>query len=80
MQMGKGSKRRPTVIGEKEFEDNWEKAFGKKEPKLKVRKVTPTHAITQKHKDKSKTIPRKQKYKQETPNYEGPWGKDLGLS
>ena len=33
--MGKGSKRRPTVVSDKQFQDNWEKAFGKKEPKTK---------------------------------------------
>jgi len=55
--------------------DNYDKIFG-----VKGRKKTPKHGATQIHKDKSKTIPRKQKYKQESPNYEGPWGKDLGFS
>ena len=25
--MGKGSKRRPTVVSDKKFQDNWEKVF-----------------------------------------------------
>ena len=75
--MGKGSKRRPTVVSDKQFEDNWEKVFGKKEPKVKTRKKTPKHSLTKVHKDKSK-YQRKDKYP--SPNYEGPWGKDLGLS
>ena len=52
--MGKGSKRRPTVVSDKQFEDNWEKVFGKKEPKVKSRKVTPKHGQSQVHKDKTK--------------------------
>ena len=60
--MGKGSKRRPTVVSDKQFQDNWEKAFGKKEPKVKSHKKTPKHGLTQVHKDKTKTIPRKEKY------------------
>ena len=75
--MGKGSKRRPTVVSDKQFQDNWEKVFGKKEPKVKSRKVTPKHGQSQVHKDKTKTIPRKEKYP--SPNYEGPWSKDLGF-
>ena len=27
---GKGSKQRPTKVSDKEFQDNWEKIFGKK--------------------------------------------------
>ena len=75
--MGKGSKRRPTVVSDKQFEDNLEKAFGKKEPKVKSRKVTPKHGQSQVHKDKTK-YKRKDKYP--SPNYEGPWGKDMGLT
>ena len=75
--MGKGSKRRPTVVSDKQFEDNWEKAFGKKEPKVKSRKVTPKHGQSQVHRDKTK-YKRKDKYP--SPNYAGPGGKDLGLS
>ena len=58
---GKGSKRRNS--DEKLYADNWEKIFGKKKPELKSRKETPSHASTQVHKDKTKVIPRKQKYK-----------------
>ena len=76
--MGKGSKRRPTVVNDKQFEDNWEKVFGKKQPKVKSRKVTPKHGQSQVHKDKTK-YKRKDKYPMPSPNYEGPWGKDLGL-
>ena len=50
--MSKGSKRRPT--NEKQFRDNWDKIFG--------RKKTPKHGATQVHKDKTKIIPREQKY------------------
>ena len=32
---GKGSKQSPTKVSDKEFQDNWEKIFGKKEPKVK---------------------------------------------
>ena len=76
--MGKGSKRRPTVVSDKQFEDNWEKVFGKKQPKVKSRKVTPKHGQSQVHKDKTK-YKRKDKYPMPSPNYEGPWGKDLGF-
>ena len=65
---GKGSKRRPRVVSEKDFADSWNKIF--------PRKKTPKHGLTQVHKDKTK-FKRKDKYP--TPNYEGPWGKDLGL-
>ena len=65
---GKGSKRRPKVVSEKVFADSWNKIFS--------RKKTPKHGRTQVHKDKTK-FKRKDKYP--TPNYEGPWGKDLGL-
>ncbi len=78
--MSKGSKRRPTEVSEKQFQDNWEKVFGKKEPKVKVRKQTPKHAQSKVHKDKTKVIPRKKKYSDIGPKYEGPWGKYLGLS
>ena len=76
--MGKGSKRRPTVVSDKQVKDNWEKIFGKKEPKVKTRKKTPKHSLTKVHKDKSKSQ-RKDKYPTPSPQYEGPWGKDLGL-
>lgn len=58
---GKGSKRRNS--DENLYADNWERIFGKKKPELKSRKQTPSHASTQVHKDKTKVIPRKQKYK-----------------
>ena len=58
---GKGSKRRPEV-GTK-YQDNWERIFGKKKPEIKSRKATPSHGLTQVHKDKTKIIPRKKKYK-----------------
>ena len=76
--MGKGSKRRPTVVSDKQVKDNWEKIFGKKEPKVKTRKKTPKHSLTKVHKDKSK-YQRKDKDPTPSPQYEGPWGKDLGL-
>ena len=52
--MGKGSKRRPKLITQEQFEDNWDKIFG--------RKITPNHGKTQRHTDRTKVIPRKQKY------------------
>jgi|TARA_R100000426_G_scaffold38281_1_gene30107 hypothetical protein len=51
--MSKGSKRRPTLITKEEFEENWNKIFG--------RKKTPKHGNTKVHIDKTKVIPRKQK-------------------
>ena len=53
--MSKGSKRRPKVVSQKQFEEAWDNIF--------TRKITPAHGATQKHKDKSKVIPRKYKYK-----------------
>ena len=49
---GKGSKRRPE--NDTTYQDNWEKIFGKKKTKTKVRKTTPQHAKTQVQKDKTK--------------------------
>ena len=49
---GKGSKRRNS--NEKLYSDNWEKIFGKPEPKIKEHKKTPPHGLTQVHKDKTK--------------------------
>ena len=74
--LGKGSKRRPEDT--KQYEEAWERIWGKPLKKIKPHKKTPKHGQTQVHKDKTKTIPRKDKYP--SPNYEGPWGKDLGLS
>tara|TARA_B100000902_G_scaffold399327_1_gene469636 strand:- start:173 stop:385 length:213 start_codon:yes stop_codon:yes gene_type:complete len=59
--MGKGSKRRPQVISNNEYDKAWEQIFGEKRPK--ARKKTPPHASTQLHKDKTKIIPRKTKHK-----------------
>ncbi len=59
--MGKGSKRRPQVISNNEYDIAWEQIFGEKRPK--ARKKTPPHASTQVHKDKTKIIPRKTKHK-----------------
>ena len=52
--MGKGSKPRP-ITNQEQFEENWDKIFG--------RKKTPKHGATQLHADKTKKIPRKEKYK-----------------
>ena len=51
--MSKGSRPRK-IQNKKQFEENWDKIFG--------RKKTPKHAATQIHKDKTKTIPRNEKY------------------
>ena len=53
--MGKGSKRRPQVVNQKQFEDAWDNIF--------PRRKTPAHAITKKHRDKTKLGPRDYKYK-----------------
>jgi len=53
--VGKGSKRRPQIVNQKQFEEAWDNIF--------PRRKTPTHAITKKHTDKSKQIPREYKYK-----------------
>lgn len=58
---GKGSERRNA--NDKAYADGWELAFGKKKPEVKARKETPPHASTQMHSDKTKVIPRKEKYK-----------------
>ena len=52
--MSKGSKQRPRTITEKEFNDNWNRIF--------VRKKTPKHGRTLVHKDRTKIIPRREKY------------------
>ena len=44
--MGKGSKQRPSVISQKQFEDSWDKIF--------ARKKTPPQGQTQVHKNKKK--------------------------
>lgn len=49
--------------GEKAYADGWERIFGKSKPVVKARKAQPKHSLTQVHKDKSKQIPRKHKYK-----------------
>ena len=44
--LGKGSKRRPQVVSDKDFKDAWDKIF--------VRKKTPKHGQSQVHRDKTK--------------------------
>ena len=73
--MSKGSKRRPEDT--EKYREAWEKIWGKPLKEIKPHKKTPKHGQTQVHKDKTKTIPRKEKYP--SPNYEGPWSKDLGF-
>lgn len=58
---GKGDKRRPE--DKKKFDIGWDVIFGQAIPKIKVRKETPEHGKTQVHKDKTKSIPRKAKHK-----------------
>ncbi len=53
--MGKGSKRRPTLITDENFQNNWDNIF--------ARKKTPKHGVTQIHKDKTKQHPKDYKYK-----------------
>lgn len=53
---GKGDKRRPTMVTQKQFEDNWDKIF--------ARKKTPKHGATKQHKDKTKYDRKNQKIKQ----------------
>ena len=38
---GKGDKRRPREVDKKTFEDNWERAFGKKKTKKDAKKDKP---------------------------------------
>ena len=45
--LGKGSKRRPQVVSDKDFQDAWDKIF--------PRKVTPKHGATQIHENKKKS-------------------------
>ena len=52
--MSKGSKQRQRTITEEEFNDNVNRIF--------ARKKTPTHGRTLVHKDRTKVIPRKDKY------------------
>ena len=52
--MSKGSKRRPKLITEEQFVENWDKIFARKE--------IPKHGRTLVHKDNTKVIPRKDKY------------------
>ena len=58
---GKGDKRRPMHITTKQLDKNWSMIFNKED--TKVRHVTPAHAVTRVEGDKSKKIPRKDKYK-----------------
>jgi len=50
--MSKGSKRRPETGTQ--YQDNWERIFGKPEPKIKEHKKTPSHGLTQVHRDRTK--------------------------
>ena len=59
---GKGDKRRPMYITNKQLDNNWSIIFDEKDVR-KVRHVTPAHAVTRVEGDKSKKIPRKDKYK-----------------
>jgi hypothetical protein len=59
---GKGSKRRNS--DEQSYADNWERIFGKKEPEIKVRKLTPKSASSKVHSDKTKYNRKNQKVKQ----------------
>ena len=52
MYMSKGSKRRPETGTA--YADNWQRIFGKPEPKIKEHKKTPSHGLTQVHKDRTK--------------------------
>ena len=54
---GKGSKRRPQIVNQEQFEKAWDNIF--------VRRKTPKHGISKIHKDKTKVIPRHYKYKKE---------------
>ncbi len=50
--MSKGSRRRPEKDGQ--YQDQWEKIFGKKKPEVKEHRKTPKHAVTKVHRDKTK--------------------------
>tara|TARA_Y100001951_G_C11281983_1_gene266022 strand:- start:255 stop:419 length:165 start_codon:yes stop_codon:yes gene_type:complete len=53
--MSKGSKRRPQIVSDDQFKEAWDNIF--------TRKKTPPQGRTQVHKNKTKIIPRKEKYK-----------------
>jgi hypothetical protein len=50
--MSKGSKRRPEKDGE--YQDQWEKIFGKPKPEVKEHRKTPKHGVTKVHRDRTK--------------------------
>jgi hypothetical protein len=50
--MSKGSKRRPEKDGQ--YQDQWEKIFGKPKPKVKEHRKTPRHGVTKVHRDRTK--------------------------
>lgn len=60
--MSKGDKRRPMMVNQKQLDDNWKLVF-KPEDIPKARRMTPAHATTRVEKDKTKQIPRDNKYK-----------------
>jgi len=49
---GKGSKRRPEKPGQ--YQDQWERIFGKPKPEVKEHKKTPKHGVTKVHRDRTK--------------------------
>ena len=59
---GKGSRRRKS--NEDKYSDEWERIFGKPQPKIKEHKKTPRHGLTKVHKDKTK-YDRKKGYEKE---------------
>ena len=52
MIVSKGSKRRPEKPGQ--YQDQWERIFGKPKPEVKEHKKTPKHGVTKVHRDKTK--------------------------
>jgi hypothetical protein len=44
---GKGSRRRPSYVSDKEFASRWDAAFGTKRKRKKARKIHPWDALVQ---------------------------------
>ena len=70
---GKGSIQKPT--DQDKYAENYDKIFNKKKKLSKREEVLMDPLAASQRSDKKK----KEKYKEEGPKYEGPWGKDLGL-
>tara|TARA_B100001287_G_scaffold185952_1_gene156915 strand:+ start:734 stop:997 length:264 start_codon:yes stop_codon:yes gene_type:complete len=71
---GKGSIQKPS--DQDKFAENYDKIFRKDKTKLTKREEVLLDPLAASQRSDKK---KKEKYKEEGPKYEGPWGKDLGL-